>query len=257
MARIFITGSSEGLGLMVAQLLVAEGHRVTLHARNAQRAKDARASLAAAEAVVVGDLSSLAGMREVGSQVNALGQFDAVIHNAGIGYREPKRIATVDGLSQLFAVNVLAPYVLTALIQRPRRLVYLSSGMHQGARADMEDLNWTRRSWQGSIAYAESKLLDVLLAFAVARLWKEVFSNALEPGWVPTRMGGSGAPDDMDQAHRTQAWLATSNDPGACVTGRYFYHLGQRAFNPLANNVQLQDRLLEACGKFSAVAMPE
>jgi NAD(P)-dependent dehydrogenase (short-subunit alcohol dehydrogenase family) len=255
MARIFITGSTEGLGLMAARLLVAEGHGVTLHARNARRAQDARESLAAAETVVVGDLSSIAGMRDVAKQVNALGRFDAVIHNAGIGYREPKRVATADGLSQLFAVNVLAPYVLTALIEPPQRLIYLSSGMHHGALADLEDLNWTTRSWQGSTAYAESKLLDVLLAFAIARLWKDVFSNALEPGWVPTRMGGAGAPDDMDQAHRTQAWLATSNDPEACVTGRYFYHLRQRASNPLAQDGCLQDRLLEACEKFSAVAL--
>jgi NAD(P)-dependent dehydrogenase (short-subunit alcohol dehydrogenase family) len=255
MARIFITGSSEGLGMMAGQLLVTEGHSVTLHARNAQRAKDAWTSLGTAEAVVVGDISSVAGMREVAKQANALGRFDAVIHNAGIGYREPERVATVDGLSQLFAVNVLAPYVLTALLEHPQRLVYLSSGMHQGARADLEDLNWTMRRWQGSTAYAESKLLDVLLAFAVARLWKDVFSNALEPGWVPTRMGGQGAPDDMDQAHRTQAWLATSNDPRACVSGRYFYHLRPRAANPLARNVQLQDRLLEACEKFSSISL--
>jgi NAD(P)-dependent dehydrogenase (short-subunit alcohol dehydrogenase family) len=256
MARIFISGSSEGLGLLVGQLLAAEGHSVALHARNTQRAEDARASLTAAEAVVVGDVSSVAGMCAVAKQVNALGRFDAVIHNAGIGYREPRRVATVDGLSELFAVNVLAPYMLTALIERPQRLVYLSSGMHHGARADLEDLNWTMRSWQGSTAYAESKLMDVLLAFAVARLWKDVFSNALEPGWVPTRMGGPGAPDDMDQAHRTQAWLATSNDPEACVTGRYFYHLRQRASNPLAQDVRLQDRLLEACEKFSSIALP-
>jgi NAD(P)-dependent dehydrogenase (short-subunit alcohol dehydrogenase family) len=256
MARIFITGSSEGLGLMAAQLLASEGHGVTLHARNTQRAKDASASLSAAEALVVGDLSSVAGMREVAEQVNALGRFDAVIHNAGIGYREPRRVATVDGLSQLFAVNVLAPYVLTALIERPQRLVYLSSGMHQGAQADLDDLNWLTRSWQGSAAYAESKLLDVMLAFAVARLWKDVFSNALEPGWVATRMGGRGAPDDMDQAHRTQAWLATSDNREACVTGRYFFHLKQRASNPSAQDIRLQDRLLAACAKFSAIVLP-
>ncbi len=256
MARIFITGSSEGLGLMVAQLLVTEGHGVTLHARNNQRAEDARASLSAAQAVVVGDVASLSGMREVAKQVNVLGRLDAVIHNAGIGYREPRRVATVDGLSELFAVNVLAPYVLTALIERPGRLVFLSSGMHHGARADLQDLNWTMRRWQGSTAYAESKLLDVVLAFAVARRWKNVFSNALEPGWVATRMGGPGAPDDLDKAHRTQAWLATSNDPEACVTGRYFYHLRQRASNPLAQDVCLQDGLLAACEKFSSIALP-
>jgi NAD(P)-dependent dehydrogenase (short-subunit alcohol dehydrogenase family) len=256
MARIFITGSSEGLGMMAAQLLAIEGHLIVLHARNARRADDSRSLLPSAEAVVVGDLSSIAGMRDVARQANALGRFDAVIHNVGIGYREPRRVETVDGLSQLFAVNVLAPYVLSALVARPRRLIYLSSGMHHAARADLDDLNWTARRWQGSTAYAESKLLDVLLAFGVARLWKDVFSNALEPGWVPTRMGGPGAPDDMDQAHRTQAWLATSNDPNACVTGGYFYHMRPRAPNPLANDLYLQDRLLAECARLPSVAMP-
>jgi NAD(P)-dependent dehydrogenase (short-subunit alcohol dehydrogenase family) len=257
MARIFITGSSEGLGMMAAKLLAADAHRVVLHARNARRAMDSRASLPAAEDVVVGDLSSIAGMRDVAKQANALGRFDAVIHNAGIGYREPRRVETPDGLSQLFAVNVLAPYVLTALTERPRRLVYLSSGMHHGVTANLDDLNWTARAWQGSTAYAESKLLDVLLAFAIARRWKNVRSNALEPGWVPTRMGGAGAPDDMDQAHRTQAWLSTSDEPEACVTGGYFYHLRPRAANPQAQDLRLQDRLLAACERLTSIAMPE
>jgi NAD(P)-dependent dehydrogenase (short-subunit alcohol dehydrogenase family) len=257
MARIFITGSSEGLGLMAGKLLAAEGHGVALHARNAEREKDARAALPAAEAMVVGDLSSLAGMRDVADQVNALGRFDAVIHNAGFGYREPRRIETTDGLSQLLAVNVLAPYVLTALIERPRRLVYLSSGMHHGVRADLDDLNWATRRWQGSAAYAESKFLDVMLAFAVARLWTDVRSNALEPGWVATRMGGTGAPDDMDQGHRTQAWLAVSEEAKACVTGGYFYHLKPRAANPLAQDVRMQDRFLATCERLTSVVMPK
>lgn len=256
MARIFITGSSDGLGMMAAKLLAMEGHVVALHARDARRAQDARSQLPSAEAVVVGDLSSIAVMRDVAQQVNALGRFDAVIHNVGIGYREPRRVETLDGLSQLFAVNVLSPYVLTALIERPGRLVYLSSGMHHGVRADLDDLNWTARKWQGSTAYAESKLLDVVLAFGVARLWKDVFSNALEPGWVATRMGGPGAPDDMDQAHRTQAWLATSNDPEACVTGRYFYHMRPRVPNPSANDSYLQDRLLTECERLTSITLP-
>jgi NAD(P)-dependent dehydrogenase (short-subunit alcohol dehydrogenase family) len=207
--------------------------------------------------MVVGDLSSIAGMRDVANQTNALGRFDAVIHNAGIGYREPRRIETADGLSQLFAVNVLAPYVLTSLIERPNRLVYLSSGMHRGARADLADLNWTARSWQGATAYAESKLLDVTLAFAIARRWNNVFSNALEPGWVPTRMGGAGAPDDMDQGHRTQAWLSTSEEPEARVSGEYFYHKRRRAPNPQAQDAHMQDRLIAACEKLSSIALPE
>ena len=115
----------------------------------------------------------------------------------------------------MFAVNVLAPYLLTALIERPGRLVYLSSGMQHGADLDLGDLQWTRRRWNPSRAYAESKLLDVALAFAMAGRWLAVPSNAVDPGWVPTRMGGPGAPGDLDLGVQTQVWLATGDDPGS------------------------------------------
>jgi NAD(P)-dependent dehydrogenase (short-subunit alcohol dehydrogenase family) len=255
MARIFITGSSEGLGLMAGQLLVEQGHRVVLHARSAARAADTRRALAQTEAVVLGDLATLAGARQVAEQANGLGAFDAVIHNAGIGYRESQRVETADGLPLVFAVNVMAPYVLTALMARPSRLVYLGSGMHHSAHPHLEDLLWRNRRWQGSQAYAESKLHDVALAFAVARLWPTVLCNALEPGWVPTRMGGPGAPDDLDQAHRTQAWLAASDDAGAQVTGQYFYHLHPRAPNLQARDVHVQEQLLAALERLSGVAL--
>jgi NAD(P)-dependent dehydrogenase (short-subunit alcohol dehydrogenase family) len=161
---------------------------VVLHGRSAARSSDARRQLPKALDVVTGDLTTVRGMREVADQVNRLGRFDAVIHNAGIGYREPDRIETEDGVPEVFATNVLAPFVLTVLIEQPGRLVYLSSGMHHSAIADLDDLAWTRRRWSGATAYAESKLYDVVLAFAAARLWPDVFANALEPGWVPTRM---------------------------------------------------------------------
>jgi NAD(P)-dependent dehydrogenase (short-subunit alcohol dehydrogenase family) len=256
MSRVFITGSSTGLGLMAAQLLVEQGHKVVLHGRDRARAEDARRALTQAEGVVVGDLSSIAQTRGVADQVNKLGRFDAVIHNAGIGYREARRIETEDGLPQVFAVNTLAPYILTALIEKPKRLVYLSSGLHRGASAGLDDLPWKKRPWRGGEAYAESKLHDVLLAFAVARRWPDVFSNALEPGWVATRMGGASAPDDLDQGRRTQVWLAVSDDEGARVTGQYFYHMRPRQPNPSAYDVGIQDRLLEACRKLSGVAPP-
>ena len=254
MARIFITGSSTGLGLMAGEWLAGQGHRVVLHGRNQARAEDARRALPKAEAVVTGDLSSLAGTREVADEVNKLGAFDAVIHNAGVGYRDARN-ETKDGLPQIFAVNTLAPYVLTALIAKPKRLVYLSSGMHQGAAANLDDLLWKRRPWSGATAYSESKLHDVLIAFAVARRWPGVISNAVDPGWVATRMGGAGAPDDLDDGRRTQAWLAVSEDAGAKVTGGYFYHLRPKAPNPSARDVELQDRLIEACAKISGVAL--
>jgi NAD(P)-dependent dehydrogenase (short-subunit alcohol dehydrogenase family) len=256
MARVFITGSSDGLGRMAAQLLVEQGHEVVLHARNQQRGQEALAAVLGAETVVIGDLTSIAQTREVAEQVNGLGLFDAVIHNAAIGYREPRRIATEDGLPQVFAVNTLAPYILTALIKKPKRLVYLSSGLHRNGDASLKDLVWEQRPWQGQQAYSDTKLHDVLLAFAVARRWPGVLSNALEPGWVPTKMGGAGAPDDLDEGHRTQVWLAVSDDPAATVTGGYFYHMRPRAPNDAARDVDRQEELLAACKRFSGVDLP-
>jgi NAD(P)-dependent dehydrogenase (short-subunit alcohol dehydrogenase family) len=241
---------------MAAQLLVEQGHRVVLHARNEKRGQEASAAVPGAEAVVIGDLTSIAQTREVSEQVNEFGLFDAVIHNAAIGYREPRRIATEDGLPQVFAVNTLAPYILTALIKKPKRLVYLSSGLHRNGDASLKDLTWEQRPWQGQQAYSDTKLHDVLLAFAVARRWPGVLSNALEPGWVPTKMGGAGAPDDLDQGYRTQVWLAVSDDPAATVTGGYFYHLRPRKPNPAARDVERQEELLDACKRFSGIDLP-
>jgi NAD(P)-dependent dehydrogenase (short-subunit alcohol dehydrogenase family) len=256
MARVFITGSSDGLGRMAGQLLIEQGHSVVLHARNEQRGKEALSAVPGAEKVVIGDLTSIAQTRKMAEQVNALGSFDAVIHNAGIGYRESRRIATEDGLPQVFAVNTLAPYILPALMHKPKRLVYLSSGLHQSGDASLKDLAWEHRPWQGQQAYSDSKLHDVLLAFTIARRWPDVLSNALEPGWVATKMGGRGATDDLDAGHRTQVWLAVSDDPAATVTGEYFYHMRTRKPNPATRDADRQDQLLDACKRFSGVELP-
>ncbi|HAM52787.1 MAG TPA: short-chain dehydrogenase, partial [Nitrospiraceae bacterium] len=168
MARILITGSADGLGKMAAQLLVADGHKVVLHARNQIRAKEALLGVPGAEAAVFGDLSSISETKKVAEQVNDLGLFDAAIHNAGVGYRESYRIQTVDGLPAVFAVNSLAPYLLTCLIKKPKRLIYISSGMHRSGDSPLKDLTWEARPWDGSRAYADSKLHNVILAFAVA-----------------------------------------------------------------------------------------
>ena len=257
MARVFITGSADGLGLLAARRLIQTGHQVVLHARNAERAAHALGAAPGAEAALVGDLASIAQMRHVAEQANQSGRFDAVIHNAAVGYQERARIVTVDGLAQVFAINTLAPYLLTALIQRPRRLVYLSSGLHRGADASLEDLNWERRAWQGSRAYSDSKLHDAMLAFAIARRWPDVLSNALEPGWVATKMGGPSAPDDLAAGAETQVWLASSDEPAALVSGQYFYHQRPRPADPAAHDATLQDRLTAECARLSGVALPD
>ena len=257
MARVFITGSADGLGKLAAELLIEQGHEVVLHARSEARAEETKRRVPQAQAVVIGDLSSIAQTRSVAEQVNALGTFDAVIHNAAVGYREAQRVETVDGLSHVFAVNTIAPYVLTGLIEKPKRLIYLSSILHQNGDPTLEDLTWQSRVWDGRQAYCDSKLHDMLLSFAIARRWPDVLSNALEPGWVQTKMGGTAATDDLDQAHRTQVWLAASDDPEALVTGEYFYHLRRKGTLPAARDIAKQDQLLAICERLSGIAFPE
>lgn len=253
MSRVLITGSSDGLGLLAGELLAGSGHDVTLHARNERRAEDARRALPAAAGVVVGDVSTLAGMLAVAEQ--AAGRaFDAVIHNVGV-YLEPTRVRTEDGLARVFAVNVLAPYVLTAALPAPGRLVYLTSGLHRGGDPGLADLQWERRRWSAGQAYADSKLWVVTLAFAMARRWPSVCSNVVDPGWVPTKMGGPDAPGDLAQGPVTQVWLAV-DDATARQTGGYFYHQRQQEPHPATRDVDLQERFLAECEKLSGVSLP-
>ncbi len=254
MTIVFITGSADGLGLHAARRLIQDGHQVVLHARNPARARDAMKAAPGARSAIHGDLGSLAEMTRVAEEANAIGRFDAVIHNAAVGFKEPRR-ETADGIEHVFAVNTLAPYVLSALMTRPGRLIYLSSGLNQSGHAELADLNWSRRRWDGMQAYSDTKLHDVMLAFAIARRWKDVLSNSLEPGWVATRMGGPGAPDDLAKGSETQAWLAVSDDKTAMVSGQYFFHKEIRGFNSVARDAGLQDRLLAECERMSGVEL--
>jgi NAD(P)-dependent dehydrogenase (short-subunit alcohol dehydrogenase family) len=255
MARIFITGSSDGLGSLVARRLVANGHSVVLHARNAQRAKDATAACPGAETVVNGDLSIISEIKDIAAQVNKLGAIDCVIHNAGL-YRGPFR-STNEGIPALATVNTLAPYILTALIDRPKRLVFLSSGMHHSASPNMDDVLWVQRGetkYNENTAYSASKMHNVLLAKAFVRRWPDVKSNALDPGWMPTKMGGDSASGNLEDSIASYVMLAEGEEEKAKKSGCYFAP-AKKEEKPMkeTDDVAAQDRLLEVCAEFSGV----
>jgi NAD(P)-dependent dehydrogenase (short-subunit alcohol dehydrogenase family) len=239
MPRVFITGSADGLGRAAAQTLLDDGHEVVVHARSTERLAAVHDVLDRGATAVVGDLSDLEATHGVAAQVNRLGRIDAVIHNAGV----------ISGPNVL-PVNVVAPYLLTALIHRPQRLVFLSSSMHRGGRASLTGMDWAGHRTTGS--YSDSKLFVTTLAIAVARLWTDVFSNAVDPGWVPTKMGGAGAPDDLRLGHLTQEWLATSDDPEARTSGGLWHHQRRTRPAPAVHDRQFQDDLLGALARFTA-----
>src|SRR5689334_23068171 len=243
MRRVFITGSTDGLGRAAAITLMNEGHQVVLHARSKQRASALADMAPRAAGVVIGDLALASDTRALAEQVNKIGRMDAVIHNAGI-YREPNRGTTPEGHSKVLAVNTLAPYMLTRLIERPDRLVYLSSGMHRGGEDTLRDIDFVDRRWDTNQAYSNSKLYVTALAMALSKRWPKTVCSAVDPGWVPTKMGGSGAPDDLEQGHLTQTWLATSDDPEAKFSGGYWFHRQQQKPAAAALDVAFQDRLI-------------
>jgi NAD(P)-dependent dehydrogenase (short-subunit alcohol dehydrogenase family) len=243
MARIFITGSADGLGQWAAKALIAQGHQIVLHARNEKRGREALDKVPGAEGVVTADLGTIDETKQLASKVNGLGTFDAVIHNAGVYSASAEDI---------FTVNTLAPYILTCLIQRPKRLIYLSSDMHLQGRSKLDDF----KTDISRITYSDSKLHVLMLCMAVARKWPQVYANALDPGWVPTKMGGQGAPDDLQKGYETQVWLAVSNDDKAKVSGRYFYHRKESRHNAEADDVLLQERFLSLCKEITGISFP-
>ncbi|HEV2372465.1 MAG TPA: SDR family NAD(P)-dependent oxidoreductase [Streptosporangiaceae bacterium] len=254
MPHIFITGSTDGLGRAAACVLIGEGHDVVLHARTPERAAALSDLAPKAAGVVIGDLSSAAETRELADQVNQISRMDAVIHNAGV-FLEPSRATTADGHAVTLAVNTLAPYLLTALIDRPDRLIYLSSGLHHTGAGFLPDIDWTERRWDAAKAYAESKLYVTALALTLARVWPDVLSNAVDPGWVPTKMGGPAATGDLEMGYLTQTWLAVSDDAAATVSGGYWYHRQRQAPAQQARDTAFQDQLMDRLAALTGVPL--
>ena len=244
MARILVTGSTDGIGRATAARLLDQGHDVVVHARTPARLSAVQDLVDRGAAAVVGDLGRLPEVRELVAQANGLGRFDAVIHNAG----------TMDR-ALVLPVNVVAPYVLTIEMERPGRLIYLSSGLHRSGRPDLAGIDWSGN--RATDSYSDSKLFVTTLMAAVARLWPHVLAHAVDPGWVPTRMGGRSAPDDLALADLTQVWLATTDDPAALESGRYWFHQQPRPQHPAVEDTSFQDELLASLATYTGVALPE
>ncbi|WP_185153318.1 daunorubicin C-13 ketoreductase, partial [Fulvivirga lutimaris] len=209
-----------------------------------QRGKEALEAISKAHSVLTADLSNLEETKLLAEKVNQLGSFDAIIHNAGVYHASGDLIVKV---------NTLAPYILTCLIKPPKRLVYMSSSMHTGGQPRLGQL----ASDFSKISYSDSKLHDLILAKAVARLWPDVYSNAVDPGWVPTKMGGARAPDSLQKGHETQAWLAVSDDLEATVSGHYFYHQKTQAYQNVADDINVQEEFLKTCEQLTRVTFPK
>ncbi|KAK6955183.1 hypothetical protein Daesc_002814 [Daldinia eschscholtzii] len=262
MARIFITGSSDarGLGIRSAQVLIKRGHDVYLHARNSQRAQDARTACPGAKDVFIADLSSTEETKSLAKQLNQTGPWDAIVHNAAVNFGVDG-IKNKEGIPVRFAINTLAPYILTSLINPPpKRYVFVSSGMHKGGDPSLRNIQ--------ECSYSDSKLHDVLLAFWFARRFanRGVLSNALSPGWVPTKMGGSKAPDNIDAAVDTYVLLAEGSGAAEGQTGKYWYQTRacssggsghETSYLQALDDEAIQDQLIQTLEEISGVKPPE
>jgi NAD(P)-dependent dehydrogenase (short-subunit alcohol dehydrogenase family) len=230
--KILVTGSADGLGRTAADALLSAGHNVVVHARNQARAAVLDSLVERGADIVVGDFSDREAVRRIAAELNDRDPLDAVIHNAGVWRGRA-----------VMPVNIIAPYLLTALLDGPKRHVYVSSGSHFAGRPSLAGVDWQGRT---SGSYSDSKLFVTTLAAALARLHPELLSNAVDPGWVPTKMGGPGAPDDLDLGHQTQEWLATSDQPEALTSGGYWYHRRRQEPHSAVNDRAFQDQLLKA-----------
>jgi NAD(P)-dependent dehydrogenase (short-subunit alcohol dehydrogenase family) len=256
MSRIFITGSAQGIGAECARQLIALGHEVVVHARDQERAVAAVAANPGTAGCVTGELSSIASTVGLAAQVNDHGPFDAVIHNAGVGGGSTGRAETGDGLERIFHINVVGPYILTALMPIAPRMIYLTSGLESQGEWRPDDLQWTTREWNGMQAYSDSKLHDSMLAFELAARYPESIVNTVDPGWIKTKLGGPNAWDEVADGAETQVWLATSADEGATASGRYVKRREVHEPNPVVLDSAARGALVAELERLTGLTLP-
>lgn len=257
MARILITGSTDGFGFEAARQLIERKHEVYLHARSQERAEEVKAKCPGAAGVFIADLTTVAETRKLAEEVNAIGgTFDAVILNAGLLYG-PYRKTTDLGVPSSIFVNLVAPYLLAALIKPPKRLIFVASVLHHEAKTDLKDIFWLEREeqWNDFQAYCDSKFHVVLLANAMARRLKNKNTSviSLHPGYVPTKLAGKDAPGKMQDGIETYIMLA-EGDYDVTLTGAYFDPKRERVQpHALTADEDKQEAVVKACEDLTGV----
>jgi NAD(P)-dependent dehydrogenase (short-subunit alcohol dehydrogenase family) len=244
MAHLLVTGSSDGLGHGSAAALLEQGHDVVVHVRGEQRKEAVAGLLEQGARLLVADFGVRDDVLRAVGELNDGPALDAVVHNAGVYSGAP-----------LIPVNVVAPYLLTALLEHPTRHVYLSSGMHRSGTASLDGIDWSGERATGS--YSDSKLFVTALSAAVARRSPGLFTASVDPGWVATKMGGPSAPDDFELGHRTQDRLAVGEGADSDVSGAYWHHDRQQQPEAAALDEDFQDELLAALADATGVDLPE
>ncbi len=248
MSTICITGATDGIGLATTRRLLDAGHRVLVHARNEERGRAVLADLTGDAVGVTGDLSRLAEVRSLAAQIAEHSPLDVLVHNAGVWVRGSTPPLSADGLETTFAVNVLAPHLLTTLLGDTvkSRLIWLGSGMAGSGRPDPDHLG---SATDPARAYADSKAADVALAMAWGRRLPHLASAAIDPGWVVTKLASRGAPGRPEESADSLSFCATEADLGQAP-----YWKGRRPISVPAHlrDESFQDALALSCDQLLA-----
>jgi NAD(P)-dependent dehydrogenase (short-subunit alcohol dehydrogenase family) len=261
MSRILVTGSAQGIGAEVARRLLAEGHEVAVHGRSPERAATALDANPGATVALVGAFDNLDSTRAFAADANAAGPWDVIVHNAALGPDQPSRRDTVDGIEQMFHVNVVSPYLLTCLMPVAPRMIYIGSDASQEGGPNLDDVQWTRRAWDGHPwpglpAYSDSKLYLSMIAIELGTRFPGHAVNIVHPGWVQTSMGGPNAAIPVDQGADTPVWMATSDDALALGSGRFIHRRAEEALNPAAHDPALRARLFDILTALTGETLP-
>jgi retinol dehydrogenase-14 len=259
--QVVITGGTSGIGLAAAEALVRQGARVAIVARSREKAEAVKRRIGSVD-VLMADLTSQREVRRLAEEIRTrYPRLDVLCNNAGAAFS--RRQLSVDGIEMTWALNHLAPFLLTTLLldvlKAPARIITTSSAAHRGARIPFDDLN-AEHGYSGWRRYGQSKLANILMTAELARrlAGTGVTANCFHPGFVASGFnmnngafmrGAMGLMRPLQRSPQrgadTMVWLAGSPDV-ASVSGRYFADRKPRVPSPEARDMGAARRLWDA-----------